>query len=86
MVALPVATPDTTPLPFTVAIPVLPLLHVPGVMLPVNVVVALGQTVVVPEMAGNGFTVNVDPLVAPEQVVTTIFPVPLAPAGNGTEI
>ena len=37
-------------------------------------------------IVGEGFTVKVEPLVATHDppVVTTILPVPLAPAGNGT--
>jgi hypothetical protein len=60
-VAVPSATPDTTP-PETVAVPVLPLVHVPPVILGIRVVVAPAQTVVVPVRVpaiGNGFTVTV---------------------------
>jgi hypothetical protein len=56
---LPVKIPVTTPEEFTVAIPVLPLFHVPPVVVSPNVVVAPWHTFVVPVItAGNGFTVT----------------------------
>lgn len=56
-VATPVTTPEEEP---TVAIPVLPLVHVPPDEVLLNVVVDPTHTFVVPVMvAGNGFTVTV---------------------------
>jgi hypothetical protein len=53
MVAVPADTPDTTPLLFTVATPVLLLLQVPPVVALLNIVVLPTQTVDVPEIASG---------------------------------
>ena len=58
--ALPAATPNTLPTPFTVAMVVLALLHAPSGVASVRVVEVPGQALVVPVIAaGTGFTVIV---------------------------
>ena len=72
MVTTPVETPLTTPEVETVAIPVLPLLHVPPVDVSAKVIVELTQTVLAPVIGagktGNGLTVTVATDVPPEVV------------------
>ena len=59
MVATPAATPVTTPLTATVAIPGVTELHVPPEITSVKIVVVPGQTSSVPVIAGGrGFTVT----------------------------
>ena len=60
IVAVPAATPDTTPVvEFTVAVPVAPLVHVPPVGEQLNVVVDPAHTASVPVIApGDVFTVT----------------------------
>ena len=72
MFAVPAATPVTTPVAeFTVAIPVLPLLHVPPLVALLNVVVLPTHTVAVPVVAVSGLFLKIDML--PEfQLFTTI--------------
>jgi hypothetical protein len=62
MMLVPAATPVTKPLAFTVANPVLTLVHTPLAVASDNCVVLATQTLVVPVIAaitGNGFTVTV---------------------------
>ena len=71
---LPAATPVTIPAELTVAIELLLLLHTPPVVASFNVVVADGQTVVVPVIVpapGNGLTVTAAEVVAVPQLLVT---------------
>jgi hypothetical protein len=68
IVAEPPLTPVTTPPALTVAIAVFEDDHVPPATLPVKVVVAPAQSVVVPEIVGVGLTVMVVVLEQPPTV------------------
>jgi hypothetical protein len=58
IVVVPAVTPVTTPLPSTVAVPVVLLIHEPPAVVLERVVVVPAHTLVVPIMAGTaGFTV-----------------------------
>ena len=74
MVAVPAATPVTTPLLETVAIPVAELLQTPDGVASVNAVVLPTQTVLVPPIdagvAGSGLIVNAFVTEFPQPVVT----------------
>ena len=60
MVALPAATPVTTPVEETVATAALLLLHIPATVVSVSVVEAPGQTDAAPEIAPTTGLVQVD--------------------------
>ncbi len=75
MVAVPAATPVTTPVLPTVAMPVALLLHVPPVVALLSVVVLPTVTVAVPVMVpadGNGLTVITLVVVAVPQLLVTV--------------
>jgi hypothetical protein len=66
MFVVPVATPVTTPVPLTLAIPLLALLQVPNGVPSVKFVVNVWQTATAPVTAlGKGFTVTVVDVVQP---------------------
>ena len=75
MVTVPDATPVTSPVVFTVAVPVALLLHVPPVSVGAIVMLEATQTVVGPDkvpVAGNGFTVTACVAKAVLQPVETV--------------
>ena len=79
MVVEPGETPDTSPVPFTVATAVFELTQgvtPAGVPEPVNWVVAPTHALSVPPIVGNGFTVTVT-LVLPVQPVAVTVPTTL---------
>lgn len=73
MFTLPAATPATVPEVPTVAIAVLPLLHVPPDVASARDIVATGHTFVVPVMEdGSAFTVSIAVTVVVPQALVTV--------------
>ena len=75
MVEVPAATPVTTPVPLTVAIPGLTLLQVPPAAASVRLVVVVGHTISPPVILpafGDGFTVTTTVAAAVPQLLVTV--------------
>ena len=75
MVEVPAATPVTTPVPLTVAIPGLTLLHIPAPAPSVRLVVEVGQTVNTPDIIpafGVALTVTTAVAAATPQLFVTV--------------